>query len=115
MLKVLEAANRLACTNNLRQLGLALINYHDTFEKFPPGRVIGPLPVAGVPQPVTHGWGPFILPQIEQDNLAIKYRWDLHNTDPANQPGSGRRDGGGAVQHHVELPAARIGPISVPA
>src|SRR5262249_50918194 len=28
---------------------------------------------------------------------------------------SGRRDGGGAVQHHVELPASRLGPIRVPA
>jgi prepilin-type processing-associated H-X9-DG protein len=84
--KVREAASRMKGQNNLKQLGLALLNYHDTHGKFPPGQVIGPLPQAGVRQPVDHGWGPFILRQIEQDNLASKYRWDLSNTDPANQP-----------------------------
>src|SRR5262249_15206896 len=53
--------------------------------KFPPGRVIGPMPQAGVPQAVSHGWGPFIMDYIEQKALAEEYRWDLGNTDPANQ------------------------------
>jgi prepilin-type processing-associated H-X9-DG protein/prepilin-type N-terminal cleavage/methylation domain-containing protein len=85
--KVREAANRLACTNNLKNLGLALHNFHDTYGKFPPGQVSGPLSEAGVPQNIrAHGWGPFILPYIEHQALADKYRWDLGNTDPANQP-----------------------------
>jgi prepilin-type processing-associated H-X9-DG protein len=84
--KVREAAFRMSCQNNLKQLGLALHNFHDAYAKFPPGQVAGRLPEAGVTQKVNHGWGPFILPFIEHKALADRYRWDVNVSDPLNQP-----------------------------
>src|SRR5438876_9218883 len=75
--KVREAASRLKCQNNLKQLGLALHNFHDSHQKFPPGQVRGPLPEAGVTNAVNHGWGPFILPFIEQQPLYDRYRLEV--------------------------------------
>ena len=59
-----EAARRTQCKNNLKQIGLALHNYHDTFLTFPPGVVRD-----GVANSEAWGWHVFILPQLEQKNL----------------------------------------------
>src|SRR6266436_764674 len=70
--KVREAANRTACANNLKQIGLALHNYHDTFKKFPPGAVgpFGSFPqFAGLKH---HGLGTYLLDYLEQPTLASK-------------------------------------------
>jgi prepilin-type N-terminal cleavage/methylation domain-containing protein/prepilin-type processing-associated H-X9-DG protein len=65
--KVREAANRMSCTHNLKQIGLALHHYHDTYSVFPPGFVA----FAGPGNDVAPGWGWsfFILPYLEQDSL----------------------------------------------
>jgi prepilin-type N-terminal cleavage/methylation domain-containing protein/prepilin-type processing-associated H-X9-DG protein len=69
--KVREAANRMKCQNNLKQLGLALHNYHDTYNQFPPGVVyVYPKPPTNVNDRVEQGnwgWGALILPFVEQD------------------------------------------------
>jgi prepilin-type N-terminal cleavage/methylation domain-containing protein len=64
-----EAARRTQCRNNLKQLGLALHNYHDQFESFPPGWVYDSgRPAASAPTNCW-GWGAFILPQLDQAPL----------------------------------------------
>lgn len=61
-----EAARRMQCSNNLKQIGLSLHNYESTFLKFPPGDCSVP-PTGGgeVPQASTNA---FILPFLEQGN-----------------------------------------------
>ncbi|MEX0791636.1 MAG: DUF1559 domain-containing protein [Pirellulaceae bacterium] len=61
-----EAARRMQCGNNLKQLGLALHNYHGTHNVFPPGKV-GPSVFDNI-NPGTNriGWIPLLLPYIEQ-------------------------------------------------
>src|SRR6516165_6722653 len=84
--KVREAAARMSCSNNLKQLGLACHHYENTFGKFPPGHVNGPFPEGGVARAVIHGWGPYLLRFIEQSALADLNRWDLFHYEPGNQP-----------------------------
>ncbi len=83
--KVRAAANRMACTNNLKQLGLALQQFETNRGGFPPCEVRGPFREQNVPDGIQHGWGAFILPYIEQERLAQSYRWDLFFYDAQNQ------------------------------
>jgi len=62
--KVREAAGRLKCANNMKQMGLALHNYHGTFEAFPSGVVN-----TGDPWHPYWSWMALIMPFWEQDNL----------------------------------------------
>jgi prepilin-type N-terminal cleavage/methylation domain-containing protein len=67
--KVREAAARTQCSNNLKQIGLAIHGYHDTFRFLPPGRLLDSGRGGGT------GWTVFILPYIEQS--ALFNQWDL--------------------------------------
>ena len=70
--KVREAASRLKCTNNLKQIGLALHNYHDANSVFPPGYIDGNTDPTSTPDnDVGPGWGwaTLILPYLEQGNV----------------------------------------------
>lgn len=74
--KVREAANRMSCTNNLRQLGIAAHNYVGVFEAFPPGTNLSRQQTSGrfaTPQPVVQNvcfsFLAALLPQMEQDNV----------------------------------------------
>jgi len=59
-----EAARRTQCQNNLKQIGLALHNYHDLHKTFPPGWVDQTGGTAA-----NWGWAVYLFPQIEQANL----------------------------------------------
>src|SRR5262245_25861669 len=59
--KVREAANRMSCTNNLKQIGLGLHNYHDAHSHFPPGGTTS--------RNQGLGFLVIILPYLEQSNL----------------------------------------------
>ncbi len=62
-----EAARRSQCKNNLKQIGLALQNYHDSATCFPP-RVTRSLDVTRLPN-LFHTWMTMVLPNMEQQGL----------------------------------------------
>src|SRR6202035_5537244 len=73
--KVREAAARAQCSNNLKQLALALHGYESLNKAFPPGRTT---------ETPEHSWTAFMLPYLEQDNVFKLYRIDLDWNDPIN-------------------------------
>jgi prepilin-type N-terminal cleavage/methylation domain-containing protein/prepilin-type processing-associated H-X9-DG protein len=83
--KVREAAARMQCSNNLKQLGLAAHNYHDASQRLPFASTV---PYAAVnndsnlmmEMPFGPNWAVWILPYIEQDNL-------YKQANPASYPG----------------------------
>src|SRR5215813_11764682 len=80
--KVREAAARLTCTNNLKQIGLAMHNYHSAFERFPPGFTSATATINGDGLGPGWGWGAYLLPYIEQDNLHRQINFTRDITDP---------------------------------
>jgi len=70
--RIREAANRIVCLNNMKQLGLALHNYHDIYNRFPPScdyalRPFSPAPNKGFTP--YWSWMARLMPFYEQDNL----------------------------------------------
>jgi prepilin-type N-terminal cleavage/methylation domain-containing protein/prepilin-type processing-associated H-X9-DG protein len=87
--KVREAAARAQCQNNLKQIGLALHNFHDTYKYLPPyGFDFNPAPAGNPLGPQTQGHSALslILPYIEQGNITRISRIDLSVIDPRNWP-----------------------------
>src|SRR5688500_14607520 len=77
-----EAARRMACSNNLRQIGIGLHNYHDTYKTFPPAiSYWGPwVPQGQMPNREAWAWSVLLLPFVEQSPLHDQLRvttWSL--------------------------------------
>lgn len=81
--KIREAASRMTCANNLKQMAMALHNYHTVYNRFPLANT----------NIILHSWPIFILPYIEQENIYNQYRRDKNWFDPLNY---------NATQNHVK-------------
>ena len=93
-----EAARRMQCSNNLKQVGIAMHNYHDIHKKFTP--MVG---VSGC------CWGPWqraILPCLEQNNL-----WELYVNHGGNDATGPRY---GAAPNTTNVTTKRIPTLSCP-
>ncbi len=78
--KVREAAARMSCANNLKQLGLACMNFESANDRLPPSTFVNLGNPPGMPgQPgapfpgVVHSWSVYLLPYIEQENVYRQY------------------------------------------
>ncbi len=77
-----EAARRMSCGNNLKQIGLGLHNYHDTYKRFPPGGIT--LGACCGTQSLSN-WAIMILPYVEAQTLADRYNNNAANEHSSNQ------------------------------
>ena len=98
--KVREAAARSQCQNNLKQIGLGLHSYHDTYKRFPAGGITDTAPYGS-----GGGWGSawpvWILPYIEQGPLFNKFTF----------PGG---SGWGSANNYNQASNVRIGVYRCP-
>jgi prepilin-type N-terminal cleavage/methylation domain-containing protein/prepilin-type processing-associated H-X9-DG protein len=88
--KVRDAAARMSCSNNLKQIGLALHNYESTYQIFPPNTTRNnPEVLNGSRREAS--WLTIILPFVEQENLFRQYDFtaDWYGNAPYGAPGSG--------------------------
>jgi prepilin-type N-terminal cleavage/methylation domain-containing protein/prepilin-type processing-associated H-X9-DG protein len=80
-----ETARRSQCTNNLKQIGLALQNYHDSLRTFPPGYCAAMPYVDGATDTAPGwGWAALILSQIEQEAVKGEVNYSVPLEHPAN-------------------------------
>ncbi|TWU20702.1 Type II secretion system protein G precursor [Novipirellula galeiformis] len=93
-----EAARRMSCSNNMKQLGLALHNYHDTHQKFPPSGVASGSMTGGTAKPALgqtrnhRGWT-MLLPFIEQAALYESFDFSVASSGCVYGGGGNTIDG----------------------
>jgi len=82
--RVREASLRTECRNNLKQIGVAFHAFHGTYGTFPPGFASQAASVDGPSLGPGWGWGAFLLPYLEQEDLYRTIDFAKPITDPAN-------------------------------
>ena len=102
--KVREAAARMSCSNNMKQLGLALHNYHDVVGQLPAAVTSRPGPALQDENNLGPTWLVMILPHIEQDNL---YRGVITSVQNYNNFTTGTNDQQWRTISTIELKAYR--------
>ena len=81
-----ESARRTTCGNNLRQIGIALLNYHDSLAMFPPGCTD-----RGVQQ---LAWSLYLLPYLEQQNIRSQFNTSYSYSSRGERDGHEPGDSG---------------------
>jgi prepilin-type N-terminal cleavage/methylation domain-containing protein len=88
-----EAARRIQCAGNFKQVGVAMHNYHSAHNCFPPGTINWVAPCGAPASWATSkgyqgwGWGAFLLPHLEQQALYDKFDFN-GDTDTYTSPGN---------------------------
>jgi prepilin-type N-terminal cleavage/methylation domain-containing protein len=78
-----EAARRMQCSNNLKQIGLALVSYEGIHQTFPSGYLCG-VDASGNEIGPGWGWAALLLPQLEQGSLRDQIQISVGIEAPAN-------------------------------
>jgi prepilin-type N-terminal cleavage/methylation domain-containing protein/prepilin-type processing-associated H-X9-DG protein len=81
-----ESARRSQCTNNLKQIGLALQNY-ESYRKYFPSGYVSQFTTGGIDTGPGWGWAALLLPNLEESNVAGQINFKLAIEDPANTQG----------------------------
>jgi prepilin-type N-terminal cleavage/methylation domain-containing protein/prepilin-type processing-associated H-X9-DG protein len=107
-----EAARRAQCTNNLKQIGLGLHNYHSTHGSFPPGGC-AVTPIGGGVR--TSGWGAWsaqsmLLPYMEQQAVYYTCNFNVPNMSNQNEGQGANSTGTTTVLNTFLCPSATAFP-----